>query len=107
MVNENTSEKVEKLNIDDPTNFSFHAAFMTYSKAWAENSDKTARLELNKIMTSLAENELSYSSFYREIGQYRKDEAPHHARRARFKAKKKRDWRRSQAKRIRISRHKK
>lgn len=91
--------------MNDLSDFNFYAAYVAYSKAWNENPNK-ARIELNKIMLSLVENK-EYHTFYRKISQYRKDLSSDYSRRVKFKAKKKRAWRKSEAKKIRLSRHKK
>lgn len=107
MTEDNSSEKVAKLLIDDPADFGFHAAYLAYSKAWDENPDEGRRFELNKVMLSLAKNKGDYSAFYREISQYRKDVSSDYSDRVSFKAQKKSAWRKSEAKQSRILRHKK
>ena len=107
MNDEAPDEKIAKLMIDEPSDFSFHAAYLAYSKAWAENPNEEDRRVLNEIMLSLAERQGSYSTFYSEIAKFRKNASPDYHRGVRFKAKKKRAWRKSQAKKLRISRHKK
>ena len=107
MADENSSEKAAKLLIDDPSDFGFRAAYLAYSKAWDENLDEGARLELNKALQSLAENKGEYSAFYDEIGRYRKNESNEYPGRIMFKAQKKSAWRKSEAKKDRILRHKK
>lgn len=107
MKDNNSSEKVAKLLTDDPSDFGFHAAYLAYSKAWDENLDEEARLELNKVMQSLAENKGDYSTFYHELDQYRKNVSNDYPSRSMFKAQKKSAWRKSEAKKERISRHKK
>ena len=67
MNDDNSSEKVTKLLINDSLDFKFHAAYSAYSKAWVENIDEGARLELNKVMLSLSENKGTYSAFYYEL----------------------------------------
>ena len=100
-------EKGEKLSIDKPTNFNFHAAFLAYSKVWDANPNEDIRIELNKLMQMLVEKKVNYSTFYSEIGQYQKEPKSNDFSRRKFKTKKKYAWRKSEAKKIRISRHKK
>lgn len=107
MNDDNSIEKVKMLLIDDSSDFGFHAAYLAYSKAWIENIDEGARHELNKIMLSLAENRGDYSTFYQKINQYRKNVSNDYFDMGRFKAQKKSAWRKSEAKKLRISRHKK
>ena len=107
MNDDNFNEKVTRLLVDDSSDFGFHAAYLAYSKAWVENPDEGARHELNEIMLSLAENKGDYSTFYQRINQYRENEPSNFSDRGRFKAQRKRAWRKNEAKKIRISRHKK
>ena len=104
MNDDETKEQPEKILIDDSSDFNLYAAYLAYSKAWADNPDETIRLALNNIMHSLKGNEVSYPAFYRKIDQYRNTEQK--VKRTWFKAKKKRAWRKSEAKKTRISRHK-
>jgi hypothetical protein len=99
------TEKQEKIVIEGASDFSFYAAYLAYDKAWVENADEKTRLELNNLLLSLKEKKVDYPSFYHQIDQFRKD-LPQTSR-PRFKAKKKRAWRKSEAKKTRISRHKK
>lgn len=107
MNDDTSSGKVTKLLIEDPSDFRFQAAYLAYSKAWVENPDEGRRIELNKIMLSLAENKEDYSTFYDRINQYVKNDSNDYSGRGGFKAQNKRAWRRSEAKENRISRHKK
>ena len=104
MNDDETKEQPEKILIDDSSNFNLYAAYLAYSKAWADNPDEGIRLELNNIMHSLKGNEVSFPTFYLKIDQYRNTEQQ--VKRTWFKAKKKRAWRKSEAKKTRISRHK-
>ena len=106
MNDDNSSEKVTKVLIDDSSDFKFHAAYSAYSKAWVENIDEEARLELNKVMLSLTENKGTYSTFYHELNQIRGNVADEYSGRVRIRSQRKRDWRRSEAKKSRLSRHK-
>ncbi len=105
MDTENNSDQVKILQIDDTSDFSFHAAYLAYSKAWEEGSNEV-RVELNRIMLSFAENKEDYATFYREIRKFRDDSSSYSSRRRGFKAIRKRAWRRSEAKKNRLSRHK-
>jgi hypothetical protein len=107
MVDDNPSEKVAKVLIDDLSDFKLNAAYLAYSKAWVENLDEEVRLELNKLMLSLTENKGNYSTFYYELSQYGKNMTNDYFSRTRIKGEKKRAWRNREAKKKRISRHKK
>jgi hypothetical protein len=106
MTDDNPSEKVAKLLIDDLTDFKLNAAYSAYSKAWVENPDEGVRLELNKAMLSLTENKTDYSTFYYEMNRLGKNESDGYSGRSRIQSQRKRDWRRSEAKKRRILRHK-
>jgi hypothetical protein len=107
MNDDNAVEKTEKLQIDDLSDFGFHAAYLTYSKAWDENFNDNARKELNKLIAELSGKREDYSAFYERINSYRQREQSDYPDRNRFKAQNKRAWRQSEAKKERISRHKK
>ncbi len=106
MNDDNFSEKITKLLIDDFSDFRLHAAYVAYSKAWVENIDGEARVELNKVMRSLKENKGDYSTFYYELNKIGENSSNNYSGRVRFKSQRKRDWRRSEAKKSRLSRHK-
>ena len=106
MDDDGSPEKVTMLLIDDSSDFGFHAAYLAYTKAWIENSDEGTRGELNKIMLSLAENRGDYSTFYQKISQYRENISSDYSDIRRFKAQNKKAWRKSEAKNMRMLRHK-
>ena len=107
MEDDNPKEKVAKVLIDDLSDFKFNAAYLAYSKAWVENLDEEVRLELNKAMLSIIENKGNYSTFYYKINQYGNNASNDYSGRGRIKGEKKRAWRTREAKKRRISRHKK
>ncbi len=99
---------VQKLLIDRPSDFKFHAAYRIYSQAWDENSSQRVGRKLNKIMVSLSKGEIGYQSFYKKVNQYRVEFNPEHYRggvRTRIETQRKRDWKRSEAKSARNSRY--
>jgi len=99
-----TIEAPEMLLLDDSSDFRFHAAYLAYTEAWTNNAEPTVRHELNSILQTL-HTENNFPHFYQAINQYRTPAEP--LSQTRFKAKKKRAWRRSEAKKSRLSRHKK
>jgi hypothetical protein len=107
MTDDNPREKVAKIVIDDLSDFKLNAAYLAYSKVWIENLDEEVRLELNKLMLSLIESKGDYSTFYYEINRYGKNMSNEYSSRVRIKGEKKRAWRHREAKKKRISRHKK
>jgi len=99
---------IEKLLIDNPSDFQFHAAYLTYSNTY----DKTTRPEIKKLLNqnimALQQNQMDYSTFYRSISQYRTgEESQHNYGRAVIKTQRKREWRRKTQRHERIERHKK
>lgn len=100
-------KKIEKLLIDDSSDFSFHAAYLAYSKAWDENFNEETRLDLNNIMLAIAEKRDDYSTFYQRINGYRQDIQEDYNTRNKFRAQSKSAWRKNEAKKERIGRHKK
>ena len=100
-----SEEPVKKLEIDRPSDFKYHAAYVAYSKTWDDNLSNEARNKLNDLMKSLSDD--NYFQFYTTISQFRKDANIDLGGRQRFRAQSKRAWKRGQAKAARISRHKK
>jgi hypothetical protein len=107
MNDDNSTGKTEKLLIDNSSDFGFHVAYLAYSKAWDENVDNNARNELNTLISELAKKKEDYETFYQKINGFRQNQQSDYPERNRFKAQNKRAWRQSEAKKERISRHKK
>ena len=98
----------EKLLIDNPRNFKFHAAYLAYAEIFEKIIDFKIKRELNKNIEDLKEKKINYSKFYRNITRYRVS-ATQYQNQGRFslKTQRKRDWRRATQKKERIKRHKK
>ena len=96
----------EKLEIDDPENFQFHAAYSVYAEAFDRTSDGETRTDLNQLILDLKGNTLDYAAFYREVAPFRKLDVP---RQERFtmQTQRKKDWRKKTQRQDRIKRHKK
>lgn len=102
------SSSPEKLMIDNPSDFQFHAAYLTYSDIFDKMGDPESRKRLNENITSLQQSQVDYPTFYRNISQYRGEEASQYGYgRTLIKGQKKREWRRKLQKQERIKRHKK
>ena len=88
--NKNEAALPEKLLIDDPMNFPFHAAYVVYAELFDNIHDADAREDLNRNI-----------SHHRNMG--------HDQRRERFslQTQRKRDWRKKAQRQDRIKRHKK
>lgn len=99
---------LEKLLIDNPSDFLFHAAFLAYSTAYDKTTDPEAKIQLNQSIMALQKNEIDCPTFYRNISRYRVEEGSQHSyAQAPIKTQRKREWRRKTQKRERIERHKK
>jgi len=101
---------VQKLLMDKPSDFKFHAAYLLYSEAWDNTSSEEDRNELNEIIMSLSKGEIDYQDFYEKINRHR-TRFSHGGYRAggrtRIETQRKRDWRRKEAKNLRNKRYKK
>ncbi len=104
----NTQPTPEKLQIDDPTNFQFHAAYVVYSDCFDNALSIEAKSELNHNIEDLKNNVINLETFYRNVSRFRKDISPEQ-RRDRFsvQTQRKRDWRMASQKQERIRRHRK
>jgi hypothetical protein len=97
----------EKLLIDNPLNFQFHAAYVAYSDAFDKVVDAEAKKQLNQNLLDLQQDQIDYQSFYERIGRFRgEDPNLRSYGRAFIKTQKKREWRRKTQKHDRIERHK-
>jgi hypothetical protein len=102
------SPQPEKLLIDKPSDFQFHAAYLTYSDIYDKATSNETKEKLNQNILALQQNQMDYSSFYRNIGQYREENVSQHRYpRTAIKTQRKQEWRRKEQKRERIKRHKK
>ena len=104
--NEKNQPVPEKLQIDDPSNFQFHAAYGVYSEAFDRTSDGESKEDLNQLVLDLKDNKMSYETFYRDVAPFRKIDVP---RQERFtmQTQRKKDWRKKTQRQDRIKRHKK
>jgi hypothetical protein len=104
--NPEPSPKVEKLLIDNTTNFPFHAAYMVYSESF-DAADDIGREELNRNIQDLQENKIDSQAFYQNIGRYRKLGPMPKQERFQMQTQRKKDWRKQSQRQERIKRHKK
>jgi hypothetical protein len=99
---------VEKLLIDDSSNFLFHAAYIAYSDAFDKTSSEEGKKQLNENIMALQQNKIDCPTFYRNISQFRGEEGYQRGYgRAMIRTQKKREWRRKTQKQQRIQRHRK
>lgn len=101
------AEPVEKQMIDKPSDFRFHAAYVTYSDTWDRTQSSDDKQKLNEAITMLAEDKIDCETFYREISQYRGHAGPDQfsGGRAFIETQRKRDWRRREQRDERNKRH--
>jgi hypothetical protein len=97
----------EKLLIDEPTNFPFHAAYLVYSDLFDSISNNEARSDLNRNMEALKQNRIDYETYYRNIAHHRKLAPNPHQERFSLQTQRKKDWRKKSQREERIKRHKK
>jgi len=104
--NEQINPQIEKLLIDNPSNFQFHAAYLVYEEAFDKARDNQARAELNQNIVDLSENKIDAATFYLNVSRFRKIDVP---RQERFsvQTQRKKDWRMKEQRQDRIKRHKK
>ncbi len=98
----------QKLQIDDPSNFQFHAAYLVYSEVFDNVRGADAKRDLNLNLEDLKENKISTEEFYQNIARYRGDAVTERRHdRLTVSTQRKRDWRMKSQKQDRIKRHKK
>ncbi|MGA2680864.1 MAG: hypothetical protein ABSF44_03585 [Candidatus Bathyarchaeia archaeon] len=104
----NTNEpQIEKLLIDDPSSFQFHAAYLVYSEAF-DHAGEDAKKELNQNLENLKSNKIDLETFYVNISRYRKvEQMPRQGGKFTVATQRKKDWRKKTQRQERIKRHKK
>jgi hypothetical protein len=104
--NNPSAPQIEKLLIDDPNHFQFHAAYLVYSETFDKVTEAEAKKELNQNLEDLKSNKIDYETFYVNISHHRKLTMP---RQERFSltTQRKKDWRKKTQRQERIKRHKK
>ncbi len=103
---ESNDEEITKLIIDRQSDFRFHAAYLAYSKTWDKTASQEVKNKLNEIISSLSKEEIRYSSFYKELDQFRRQGAKHYAYpRKRIETQRKKEWRKRRARDARNARH--
>jgi len=103
---QNNPPQIEKLLIDDLSNFQFHAAYLVYEEAFDKASDAEAKEVLNQNIQDLKENKISTETFYGNVSRYRKLDTPRQERFS-MQTQRKKDWRKKTQRQERIKRHKK
>ena len=100
--------QIEKLLIDNPSNFQFHAAYTVYEESFDHVTEDAARQELNQNLEDLQSNKIDLATFYANISRFRKLDQPV-SRGGKFTVatQRKKDWRMKTQRSERIKRHKK
>ena len=97
----------EKLLIDEPSNFQFHAAFLVYSDLFDQATSVEIKKELNGYIEALKQNQIDLETFYRNVAHHRKMTAPPRQERFALQTQRKKDWRIKEQRQERFKRHKK
>jgi hypothetical protein len=105
--NKNEAPLPEKLLIDDPMNFPFHAAYVLYADLFDNITNVDARADLNRNIEALKDNRIDPETFYRNIAHHRKMSPDQRRERFSLQTQRKRDWRKKAQRQDRIKRHKK
>lgn len=104
--NEPQTEQVDKLSIDKPSDFKFHAAYLAYSKTWEKIDSPTTKKELNAILVDLSKDKMEYDEFYKMLDEFRRQGSKHYEfSRQKIETQRKRDWRQKQNRSQRNQRH--
>jgi hypothetical protein len=104
--NPQSAPQIEKLFVDDPAHFQFHAAYLVYSDTFDAAPDAQAKKDLNQNLEDLKANKIDYETFYLNISHYRKLDVPRQERFS-MQTQRKKDWRKKTQRQERIKRHKK
>ncbi len=104
----NTSQpQTEKLLIDNPSNFQFHAAYIVYSEVF-DHVNEEVRKELNQNLEDLHSSKIDLETFYANISRHRHlEQMPRQGGRLTVTTQRKKDWRMKTQRQERIKRHKK
>lgn len=97
----------EKLQIDDISNFPFHAAYLVYSDIFDHSTSDDTKREINGYIEALKQNQIDLETYYRNIAHYRKMDTAPHQERFSLQTQRKKDWRIREQREERIRRHKK
>lgn len=97
----------EKLLIDDPSNFQFHAAYLVYSDLFDKATSDEVKREINGHIEALKQNQIDLETFYRNVAHHRKMEPSFRQERFALQTQRKKDWRIKEQRQERFRRHKK
>lgn len=97
----------EKLLIDDPSNFPFHAAYLVYSDIFDKATSDDVKREVNTHIEALKQNQIDLETFYRNVAHHRKLDTNPRQERFSLQTQRKKDWRIKEQRQERFKRHKK
>ena len=97
----------EKLQIDDQSNFPFHAAYLVYSDIFDHTTSDDVKREVSGYIEALKQNQIDLETYYRNVAHYRKMDTNPHQERFSLQTQRKKDWRIREQREERIRRHKK
>ena len=97
----------EKLQIDDPSNFQFHAAYLVYSDIFDHAASDEIKREMNGHIEALKQSHIDLETFYRNVAHHRKLDGAPRQERFSLQTQRKKDWRIKEQRSERIRRHKK
>ena len=98
----------EKLLIDNPYDFQFHAAYIRYSNAFDNTTNPEIKKQLNEIIIALQLNQTDYPTYYEKLNEYVGEGSPQHRYpRTRIESQRKREWQQKTKKQDREKRYKK
>ena len=98
---------LDKLLIDEPNNFPFHAAYVVYSELFDKATEAETKADLNRNIEALKEERIDCETFYRNIAHHRRMSSNPRHERFSLQTQRKRDWRKKTQRQNRIKRHKK
>ena len=105
---DNEQASQEKLVIDDPSDFRFHAAYLAYSDVFDKMTDLESRKQLNDNIKALRLSDVDYQTFYRSISQFRSQGGSEQRRdRNQIRTQRKREWRKRTQRKERNKRYRK
>jgi hypothetical protein len=94
----------EKMTFES-TDFKFTAAYQAYSKAF-NSADPSAKVELNKAITTLHEKSIGYDTFYAIVNRYIEgSDKAREFRRARIEGTRKQEYQKDERKKGRNDRY--
>jgi hypothetical protein len=105
-LNNQPQPQPQKLLIDQPNNFPFHAAYLVYAEAFDKARDDQAKVELNQNIQDLSDSKIDMQTFYGNVSRFRKLDVPRQERFS-MQTQRKKDWRKKEQRQDRIKRHKK